>query len=325
MMSTRSRKDGTETPPPLNTDEIAAMQKQIHEKERRLREEERALEQRRRGEERVIEKRRSEEECKDSVIEALCRENELLRASLASTSRSALDPPSTQRPNQHAPRCYNPEYHDNENVLNFALREAVASVPTFDGQGSSVLKFARACRQARSMIPRQMEILLTKLIKGKLRGRAYAAVEDSDKYSIESLCDLLKETFGPRMDIDQIKCDLAHIYMCKGEHMLDYISRVKVLRSAILDCDRDLIETREVDELTAKRFIKVLPNQLYCNMYHIQNQPHSTIFREAIHIYQRLELLKSRLRPSPMPDTRRVQFSDSRNIRNRKPDMDSQS
>ena len=323
-MSTQSRKDGTETPPPVNTDEIAAMQKQMHEKERRLREEERALEQRRREEERVLEKRRREEESKDSVIEALRRENELLRASQASTSRRELDPPTTQPPNQHAPRCYDSEYHDNENVLNFALREAVASIPTFDGQGSSVLKFARACRQARSMIPRQMEVPLTKLIKGKLRGRAYAAVEDSDCYSIESLCDLLKETFGPRMDIDQIKGDLAHIYMRKGEHILDYISRVKDLRSAILDCDRDLIDTREVDELTAKRFIKGLPNQLYCNMHHIENQPLSTVFREAIHIYQRLELEESRL-GRPTTDTRRVQFSESRNIRPREPDMDSPS
>ena len=129
-----------------------------------------------------------------------------------------------------------------------------------------------------------MEVPQTKLIKGKLRCRAYAAVEDSDSYSIESLCDLLKETFVPRMDIDQIKSDLAHIYMRKGERMLDYISRVKDLRSAIIDCNRYLIETREVVELTAKRFIKVLPNQLYCNMHHIQNQPLSTISREAIHI-----------------------------------------
>ena len=64
------------------------------------------------------------------------------------------------------------------------------------------------------MIPRQMEVPLKKLIKSKLRGRAYAAVEDSDCYTIES-CDLLKETFGPRMDIDEIKGDLAHIYMRK--------------------------------------------------------------------------------------------------------------
>ena len=63
MMSTRIRKDGSETPPSLNTDEITAMQKQIHEKERRLRDEECVLEQRRR-----------EGESKDSVIEALRRE-----------------------------------------------------------------------------------------------------------------------------------------------------------------------------------------------------------------------------------------------------------
>ena len=63
MMCTRIRKDGSETPLSLNTDEITAMQKQIHEKERRLRDEECAPEQRRR-----------EGESKDSVIDALRRE-----------------------------------------------------------------------------------------------------------------------------------------------------------------------------------------------------------------------------------------------------------
>ena len=58
------------------------MQKQIHEKERRLR----------------------KEENKDSIIEALRREIELLRASQPSTSRRDLDPPTTQLSNQHVPR-----------------------------------------------------------------------------------------------------------------------------------------------------------------------------------------------------------------------------
>ena len=68
------------------------MQKQIHEKERRLREEKRAFEQRRREEERVLEKRRREEESKDFVIEALRRGIESLRASQPSTSCRELDP-----------------------------------------------------------------------------------------------------------------------------------------------------------------------------------------------------------------------------------------
>ena len=126
------------------------------------------------------------------------------------------------------------------------------------------------------------------------------------------------------MGIDQIKGDLAHICMRRGEHILDYISRVKDLRSGIIDCDRDLINTREVDKLTAKRFIKGRPNQLYVNMHHVEIQPLSTVFREPIHIYQRLELEESRI-GRPMPDTRRVQFSESRNIRSREPDTDSPS
>ena len=57
-------------------------------------------------------------------------------------------------------------------------------------------------------------------------------------------------------------------------------------------------------------------------MHRVEGQPLSTIFREAIHIYQRLELEESRL-GRPTPDTRRVQFSESRNIRPREPDTDS--
>ena len=126
MMSTRFR-NGTETPPSLNTDEIAEMQKQIHEKERRLRDEERALEQRRR-----------EEESKDSVIEALRSEIESLRVSQPSTSRRDLELPITQSSNQHVWRYHDPEYRNCENISNFALKEAITSIPMFDGQSTAV-------------------------------------------------------------------------------------------------------------------------------------------------------------------------------------------
>ena len=150
MMSTRSRKDGTETPPSLNTDEIAAMQKQIHEKEHRLSDEERALEQRCR-----------KEESQDSVIEA---------PRLAALN-IAPRPRTTHHPITKSTRVviHDPEYRDYENISNFALREAIASIPMFDKQ-TSVLQFACACRQARSMIPRQIKVSLTKLVKGKIRG-----------------------------------------------------------------------------------------------------------------------------------------------------------
>ena len=101
------------------------------------------------------------------------------------------------------------------------------------------------------------------------------------------------------MDLDELKGDLAHIYMKKREHILDYIGRVKELRSATIDCDRDLVDTRDIDELTARRFLKGLPNQIYSNMHRVEGQPLPVIFQEAIKNFQRLELEESRLGPEP--------------------------
>ena len=304
MMSTRSKKDGSDTP--VSAEELAAMQKQIFEKERRLREEERE-----------IEKRRLEFENKDSLIEQLRRELQESRASQPSTSRRDDDIP-TRFSDAPEPRFRENEYREPEIISNFALREAIASIPNFDGQNSSATRFIQACKQARTMVPRHMEGPLAKLIRGKLRGRAYAAVEDSECHSIETLCDILRDTFGPCMDIDELKGDLAHIYMRKREHILDYISRVKELRNAIIDCDRDLVDTRDIDKLTARRFLKGLPNQIYTNMHRVEDQPLPVIFREAIKNFQRLELEESRLGPEP----RRVQFAETRNAKPREPETD---
>ena len=182
MMFTRSKKDGSDTP--VSSEKLVAMQKQIFEKERRLREEERE-----------IEKQRREFENKDSLIEQLRRELQESRASQPSTSRRD-DNISSQLSDTPASRFHETDYRVPENISNFALREAIASIPTFDGQNSSATRFIQACKQARTMVPRHMEGPLTKLIRGKLRGCAYAAVEDSKCHSIEALCDILRDAFG---------------------------------------------------------------------------------------------------------------------------------
>ena len=48
--------------------------------------------------------------------------------------------------------------------------------------------------------------------------------------------------------------------MRKQEHILDYIDCVSVLPSANFDCDRDLVGTPEINDITAKGFIKCMPN-----------------------------------------------------------------
>lgn len=50
------------------------------------------------------------------------------------------------------------------------LKDAIESVPVFDGRRPSVFQFLRACERARSMVPRNQEPHLVKLLMNKLHG-----------------------------------------------------------------------------------------------------------------------------------------------------------
>ena len=86
----------------------------------------------------------SKKKARNLVIVSLRREVESLRVSQPSTSRRNLEPPIIQSSNQHASRYHDPEYRNYDNISNFALRNAIASITMFDGQ-TSVLQFAREC------------------------------------------------------------------------------------------------------------------------------------------------------------------------------------
>ncbi|KOC62797.1 hypothetical protein WH47_05042 [Habropoda laboriosa] len=58
--------------------------------------------------------------------------------------------------------------------FNFTMKEALATIPTFDGTDSSILSFTRACRRARDLIPPNAEITLTRLISTRYQN--FAAV-----------------------------------------------------------------------------------------------------------------------------------------------------
>jgi len=146
-----------------------------------------------------------------------------------------------------------------------SFREATETVPHFDGYNVPLLQFTRACRRACEIIPPSSERTLTKLLKAKLRGRAYYAVEDEPCDSITQLIDLLTRTFGSRKTIDQYRGELSNEYLKPHEHIIDYISRVKDLRTSIMDAERrakgrlDPRFISEIDALTAKSFCAGLP------------------------------------------------------------------
>jgi len=190
--------------------------------------------------------------------------------------------------------------YSNASAPKVSFREATEGVPSFDGYNISLAQFTRACRRAKDIVPPASERNLTKLLISKLRGRAYYAVEDEPCDSVTQLIDLLNGAFGPSKTIDQYRGELSTVYLRPQEHVLDYISRVKDLRTAILDAerrDRGLVESRfltDIEGLTARSFCEGLPLeyrlQLSAEMY---SRP-SEAFARVKAIAKRQELDKQR-------------------------------
>jgi len=120
-----------------------------------------------------------------------------------------------------------------------------------------------ACRRALTMLPvptpPEAEENLVRLIKSKLQGHAYLVIEDEQVATIETLCEILKEAFLSNRSTNYYRGELHNLYKKPSEHVLDYISRTKDLRQAILDveartygnrhtiADRDRIDREVMD------------------------------------------------------------------------------
>lgn len=85
------------------------------------------------------------------------------------------------------------------------------------------------------MFPANLEITLTRLLRNKLKGRAYTAMEDDSFADIKAFTDRLKDVFGASKSINQYRGELGNIAKNKNEHIIDYISRVKDLHAAITE------------------------------------------------------------------------------------------
>lgn len=184
-----------------------------------------------------------------------------------------------------------------------SFREATESVPYFDGYNIPLQQFTRACRRAREIVPPSAERNLTKLLITKLRARAYYAVEDEPCDTVIQLIDLLTGAFGSPKTIDQYRGELSTIYLRAHEHIIDYISRVKDLRTSILDEERrakghlDSRFVSEIDGLTARSFCEGLPLEYRLQLKSEARQSHTEAFAAAKIIAKRQELDKQRYEP----------------------------
>lgn len=190
--------------------------------------------------------------------------------------------------------------HSNTPLPKVSFREATESVPSFDGYNIPLAQFTRACRRARDIIPLSSERNLTKLLINKLRGRAYYAVEDEPCDSVTQLVDLLNVAFGDPKTIDQYRGELSTTFLQPREHVLDYISRVKDLRTNILDMERRLRGQvdhhfmTDIDDLTSRSFCDGLPLEYRLQMKADKHLSYTDAFATAKAIAKRQELDKQR-------------------------------
>lgn len=184
----------------------------------------------------------------------------------------------------------------------FQLRDVLDMIPTFDGHNMPVIKFSRVCKRAREMIPPHMELQLVRAIRAKITGRAYVAIEDETHSTISGLIETLRNKFAPLKSPHYYKGKLADIFKAPQEHILDYISRVKDLKSAVIDSEKS--EGKPVDpeleSFTLKCFIDGLPTD-HRILLKLEGYTDLTdAFNKAILVANSLNTDKDRARMKPL-------------------------
>lgn len=249
MPITRSQhgsESGQESASGITPAEVEILNKRIVEKEEILREQAEAL--RRRQEE--LEKLRCDIEQSQgttnivdvneriNLLEQQMNKLTTLPEQIDSLQHRIINTPAPvgrDTPNQHYNQPIRKVGSDNQEYSPIRLKDVIDSIPKYDGHKMSVFQFCKMCERALNLIPRYHEYHLVQLIINKLYGHAYAAIEGSEYTTIFDLTRRLRRIFGPNKSTDQYRGELANIYMRSNENILDYVDRVKELRTSILD------------------------------------------------------------------------------------------
>lgn len=301
---------GHETPGGMTEAEIEILNNRIAEKEKMLREQAEALRHRqeelenlrqdismsRESSEITFRERMQDVEQKLSMLADLPDQMEYLKSQVADiqiptgrdTPTGLFERNNTQRNCEQSP---------------IRLKDAIDSIPRYDGHKMSVFQFCKMCERALSLIPNYHEFHLVQLIINKLHGHAYAAVEGTDFSTVFALTRRLKEVFGPNKSTDQYRGELANIFMKSNEHILDYVERVKELKTSILD--GEMTETGYINgtvqyriEQNAKEsFINGLPSDLLIRVKLERPGSLEDAVVCAIQLTKTLEAENSRKRP----------------------------
>ncbi|KYN04512.1 hypothetical protein ALC62_04619 [Cyphomyrmex costatus] len=183
------------------------------------------------------------------------------------------------------------------------IRHALELVPKYDGHNIPVWQFARACKRAKYSIPQIDEALLVRMLKNRLSHHAYLAIEDETHTTVNKFLDSLKKTFGPGRSSNYYRGQLSIAFKKQNEHILDYIGRIKDLRTAIIEgdqanLDRTLTPTEisTIEAYALEAFYEGLPREYRTELRAEGYTDFADACAKTITINKRLEREESRYR-----------------------------
>ena len=196
---------------------------------------------------------------------------------------------------------------DQDPIPQITLKDAIETVPSFNGHNIPVEQFARACNRAKALVPPQAEPQLARLLRNKLQDHACLAVEDRVFDSVNDLIKQLKRTFSPAKTSDHYRGELANIIKGTNEHVLEYISRVKDLRFAILEEDREYYRDfarnhpEDLDRLTLDSFVDGLPPHIRTRLFQHNFETLDEAFELAVLVDKKIERDRQRFTEQKAP------------------------
>lgn len=215
------------------------------------------------------------------------------------------------------------------------LREALEAVPKYDGHNIPVWQFARACKRAKESVPFADEALLVRMLRNKLTHHAYLAVEDEIHSTVDKFIDCLKRTFGPGRSSNYYRGQLSIAYKKPNEHILDYIGRIKDLKTAIIEGDQTNLnrsltesESSSIEAFALEAFYEGLPREYRIELRAEGYDSFVDACSKVIIINRRLEREETRYKgartsrePTSHPNQTRILQNSSSNARSNSTDV----
>lgn len=159
------------------------------------------------------------------------------------------------------------------NASKIRIPDALQMIPIFSGSKdyATLYEFIAGCKDAKSVLPQNMESMLTKLIKTKLKGGALQVVRGNSYDTVDELITALKNIYSPGKSSTELCADLSRLVQGEREDVASYFNRASLIQNQLLEqLKEDLGQAEipagritEIEKACAKYFILGLKKDIF--------------------------------------------------------------